>query len=1174
MEPFCHLHTHTTFSHRDALQKLDSMCAAAAADGQKAIAVTDHGNLAASWKFANAAGRAGLRPIHGIELYLAHGSCLEQNTEVAVGDDQIGSGGGDTQTDRQSGTKRSKYYHLTVLAADRVGWRNLLLLSNAAHESPAFWHKPRVGMELLDSHSYGLVVLTGCLGGPVAGPLAAGDPDRATRNLRTLVDIFGAERLFVEVMNHGIPTETAILPQLVELARTHGLRLVATNDAHYTHSHEAQTHDAWLCLGGTNVTVDTPGRWRFQGEGYHLRTAEEMRQIFDGLPGCDRAVVNTALVAEMVEARVLPEEGQLRLPRYFEPGHVAPADSAGLLYDLMTRGAEARYGHPLPEQVTARLRFEYEVISELRLSDYFLVVADMIGWARGRGIRVGPGRGSAGGSLIAFCLGITTIDPLAHGLLFERFLSLDRAKMPDIDTDFEQVAVPQVMAYLAERWGPDRVARIGTFGMSLAAASLRSAGKVTGQGVLGARLADTVTKGSGGKPLSLAALEDPNNEAGAEFRKVVADPAARVLVEMAKGFEGQVNNEGIHACGVVVSDEPLPGLVPLRRDRRDGGGQLVTEWDGGDIESFGLLKLDVLGVRNLDVISAAARLIEQRNGGGPLDVDNPPDDSTDLQARAAWRLIADGRTAGCFQLESSGMTKLAIRVAPQNIDELATVIALFRPGPLAAGLDQLYVRRKAGAEAVSYDYLADDPAEAEAIGSVLGETFGVCVFQEQLMRLGEVVAGFGPDERNRLQRAVSKKKRDEMEAVGELFVAGALKPTASAGSPKLVFSAATAERVWAAMKGAADYAFNKSHSVGYAKTAYVTAFLKANWPAEFAAALLSVTSEDDKRVAVLRSLRAEGIPVLGPDVNVSRTKTSVADTGAVRLGLGEIKGVGVNADAVVTERDRGGPFAGLADLLGRVTVTDPKTGQAKNLPVNIVEAMIEAGAFDSFGARLGQSMALKALRDSPEVTVSDIEWGVIERATRERLRLGVLVSSSPLQSLNGKLDRLKHRGSRPSQTVAIHRISGPGGQIYTIGVVARFEVAKQGARRAYLTLEGSHASIDCVMWGDALDRTEVNGRLPAVGDIVGVEGKVKQTVRDRRGPDEYTDEAAPNAEPSLELLINQVWSADIDDSPSVTNGRSQSWPALTALSPASVPSTPAKEAVAVQRGPVTAPEAA
>ena len=501
VEPFCHLHNHTTFSHRDALQKLDSMCAAASADGQKAIAVTDHGNLAASWKFSNAATQAGLKPIQGIELYLANGSCREQNTEVAAGDEQIGSGGGDN-TDSQSGTKRSKskYHHLTVLAADRAGWRNLMLLSNAAHEGPAFWHKPRVDIDLLDSHSDGLVVLTGCLGGPVAGPLVAGDPERATRNLRGLVDIFGTERLFVEVMSHGIPTETAILPQLLELGRTHGLRLVATNDAHYTHAHEAKTHDAWLCVAGTKITIDTPGRWRFQGDGYHLRTAEEMRRVFDRLPGCEQAVLNTAVVADMVEAQVLPEADQLRLPRYFEPGRDAPGDSRRMLYDLLTEGAEALYGSPLPDHVEARLRFEYDVISEKRLSDYFLVVADMIGWARGRGIRVGPGRGSAGGSLIAYSLGITTIDPLAHGLLFERFLSLDRAKMPDIDTDFEQAAVPEVMAYLAERWGHDRVARIGTFGMSLAAASLRSAGKVTGQGVLGARLADTVTKGSDGKP--------------------------------------------------------------------------------------------------------------------------------------------------------------------------------------------------------------------------------------------------------------------------------------------------------------------------------------------------------------------------------------------------------------------------------------------------------------------------------------------------------------------------------------------------------------------------------------------------------------------------------------------------------------------------------------------------
>jgi DNA polymerase-3 subunit alpha len=365
---------------------------------------------------------------------------------------------------------------------------------------------------------------------------------------------------------------------------------------------------------------------------------------------------------------------------------------------------------------------------------------------------------------------------------------------------------------------------------------------------------------------------------------------------------------------------------------------------------------------------------------------------------------------------------------------------------------------------------------------------------------------------------------------------------------------------------------HNSHSVGYAKTAYVTAFLKANWPAEFAAALLSVTSGDDKRLAVLRSLRAEGILVLGPDVNVSGTKTSVDDTGAVRLGLGEIKGVGLTAEAVVAERDTSGPFDGLADLLGRVTVNDPKTGQAKKVPVNIVEAMIEAGALDAVGVRLGQSMALKALRDAPGVAVCNSEWGAVERATRERLRLGVLVSPSPLQSLNGKLDGLKHAGSHSSQTVAIHRIRSPGGHIYTIGV-GPLRGGQAGTRRAYLTLEGSHGSIDCLMWADALDRTEVNGRLPAVGDVVGVEGKVKQTITGHVH-DEDTDGTVPNTEPSLELLINQVWFADIDDSPSVTDGRSIAWSALTGVTPAPTFSVPAPAAIPADRAKMNAPAAA
>lgn len=1151
--PVTHLHNHSSHSVRDALQKLDAMCAAAVADGQAAIAITDHGNLGASWKFADAASAVGIKSILGSELYLAHGSRHAHETMPAADDDELGAGGGDSDVDRSSGAKTSKYHHLTVLAQNQAGWRNLLIMSNEAHDSDAFWHKPRVDMDLLSAHSEGLIVLTGCLGGPVAGPLALGDTERAEANLGALYEMFGAQstsenRLFVEVMDHAVPAERRVLAELVRLAAKFGLPVVATNDAHYTHPHEATAHDAWLCVGGDNVTLDSTNRWSFPGEGYHLRSTAEMRAIFDDQPGTEAAIDNSSIIADMIEDRVLPEAGQLRLPHYrptaVEVAGQPPVPEGDdpayrLLFQKVRAGARERYGEPdgnggfgpPPDAVQKRLRYELKVISDAGLADYFLIVADMIGWARSDGIRVGSGRGSAGGSVCSYCLGIITIDPLAHGLLFERFLNPSRAGMPDIDTDFEQAAVPRVIDYLRQRWGEDRVARIGTVGMSLAAASLRSAGKVTGQGPLGARLADKVTQGPAGKSLSIAALEDTANADGAPFRaEVASDPGASGLVEIARSFEGQVNNEGIHACGVLISDKALPGLVPLRRDRRsDRDGGLVTEWDGHDIESFGLLKLDVLGIRNLDVISACVRIVAETTGEA-VAAEDPPTDPEDSRAAAAWRLIAEGRTAGVFQLEGSGMARLAMQIAPTSVDELAAVIALFRPGPLGEGMDQRYAARKAGAEPVDYGFFTDDPAEAELLSSVLGETYAAVVFQEQFMRLGEVVAGFGPVERNRLQRAISKKKRDEMDAVGKLFIEGALACKAIDGSAKLAFAIRTAERVWATMKGAGDYAFVKAHSIGYAKTAYITAYLKANWPAAFGAGLLSVTDGDDKRLAVLRSLRAEGVVVAGPDINVPAIKTTVDSAGAVRLGLGEIKGVGVNAEAVVAEHRENGPFRSMADLLERVSVYDAASGQHRRLQVNIVEAMVEAGAFDGFGlGRQGLCRALRAQREWPETPVAELEWGVVERAARERARLGVQVSTNPLQALAGRMGAWMNGGPRSCRPVPIHKIGGPGSYVATIGVVAHFEIAKKGRRRAYMTLEGSVESVDCILWSNVLEGLEARGEVPYVGEVIGVDAKVREgRVAHNPDPD---DTVNPDAviEDRKELTVTVLWRRPIED---------------------------------------------
>jgi len=1134
--PVVHLHTHTTYSVRDGLARLEPLVRAAADDGQPALAITDHGNLGGAWRFAYLARRAGIKPIIGIEAYLAHGSRFAHETAPAASDEAMSTG----DEDRSGTSKQSRYHHLTVLAATREGWRNLALLDTAAHEPEAFWSAPRMDMDLLAEHNAGLNVLTGCLGGPVAGPLAAGDPARAEANLARLQEIFG-DRLYVEVMDHGIPGERRVMEGLVGLAGRHSLPVVATNDSHYVHRDEGLAHDAWLCVGSGRA-LDDPKRWSFQGEGYWLRSSAEMHELFGSQPGTGRAVATTLEVAERIESDVLPP-AKTRLPR-FDLGECAgllravsgdpdtslehqPRSAFEALFRLVSAGARRLYGArqpagshgPLPVEVKDRLRHELRVIRDADLADYFLVVADMIAWARQAGIRVGPGRGSAAGSVVAYCLGIVQVDPIRHHLLFERFLAPDRKGLPDIDTDFEQAGVARVIEHLADRWGAEHVARIGTYGISLGPTALRQAGRVLGEPALGAKLAEAVPTGAGGKPFPLAKLTA--DDAGAPYRTVLASHQhAPEVAAMAGTFEGQVNAVGIHACGVVIADEPLPGLIPLRRDARAGRGDRVSQWDGLDVEALGLVKLDVLGLRNLDIISSAVDFVRQATGEA-IDPDHFAEDPSDPRAAAAWRLIAEGHTAGVFQLESSGMTELATRVSPASLSELSDVIALFRPGPLGAGMHDIYAQRKTGAEPVNYGIFTQDAGEAAVIANVLGETYGVPIYQEQLMRLGEAVAGFGPSNRDRLRKAVAKKLPAEMTAVGELFVAGAQSGLTEAGVPKQRFARETAERLWDAIKGAGSYAFNASHSLGYAKLAYVTAYLRANWPAPYVAAVLVHTDDDTRRMATLRSASEAGIEVRGPDVLLSGVKTTVGtaspnqgQTGTVRLGLAETKGVGEGvARAIVAEREQGGPFASLGDLLSRVKVPSDTGGPVRGLPVNIAEALIEAGALDCFGPRLGQMATARTGGLMGTGTVPALEWGVLERSARERLRLGVCLSAHPLDELSDSVRQWLDGGRCPQPVKPVHRITARDQRVTTIGVLARFDVHKKGRRRAYIAIDGTRSSIDGVIWSDQLAELEQRG-LPQIGEIVAVSGKVHSG--------RPSDDDSPGEE-RREISVHTLW---------------------------------------------------
>lgn len=1112
---FVHLHVHTEYSPIDSLAKVKDLVAAVVADGNPAVAATDHGTLGALWKLNAYAKAAGIKAIPGLEAYLAIGSRFEKNAMDVEDDDA------DPDPDGGKGTKSKKYEHLTLLATTPTGWRNLVLMTNEAQES--IWYKPRIDYDLLAEHAEGIIVLTGCLGGPIAGPLSRGDRDTAVANLRRLVECVGAENVFVELMEHGVEAEQRIIAELVAVADEVGVGYVATNDSHYIHADQSDAHDAWLAVG-TKAKLTDEKRFRFHGAGYHLRTEAEMRALRPE-PWWQRACDTTVEVAARVADDVMPSP-KLRLPKFPVPEGFA--DAGTYLKHLVREGAFARYGTDekrsaelgrpvLPAVVNGRLKFEFGVVDAAGLPDYFLIVNDIIGWARSdRGlptkehplgepgqkkpIRVGPGRGSAAGACLSYCLGIVGVDPLANSLLFERFLNPQRTGMPDIDVDFEQGRRPEVLRYIEARFGRDRVALIGTFGAALSRAAMKDAARVLDRTPLADRLSKLVPIGAGtGKPVPFKVLDDPTDKPSEAFRTAVeaAGVDAETMLRLARAFEGVTKQEGIHACGTLIADEPMAPLVPLRRNRGKGATEddlLITVWDGKDVDAFGLLKMDVLGLRNLDVISTALEFIAA-DTGETIDPDALVPGSGDERDQRAWDLISSGRTAGVFQLESAGMTRLAEAVAPSSLADLTALVALYRPGPMAAGMHDHYAARKNGREPIDYAYLTTDPAEQAAIESVLGVTYGTIVYQEQLMQLSEVIGGLAPADRNKLQKAFSKKNAQMMAEVKTALFEGAL---AGQGTVGVRFSQETLDRLWATFEGAASYLFNASHACAYGFVSYQTAYLKANWPTQYGAALLACTDDDDKRHLAIRSLQVEGITILAPDINRSAVGTC-PDGDAVRLGLSEVKGVGSNAVHIVAEREANGPFTSLADVLARVKAPGKdKAGRTVLGPLqsNKVEALIEAGAFDEFGPRYGQLIVARGLRPVPDLPIPDVEWGILELSAKQRIRLGTTTGEHPLTALKDQVVSYRHLGQKP---LAVHRVEDcrDGERVLLLGVLAGWaQKSYRGGQMVTLTIEGSRNVVEGVMWDD--DRRKL-GHVPPIGSIVVVQARVRvRTVETER----------------------------------------------------------------------------
>ena len=1091
-DSFVHLHTHTEYSMLDGAARIGDVVAAAVEDGQPALAITDHGNMYGVLDFYKECRSKGINPVIGTEAYMAGSSRHERPVRRGRIDDTGGEG--------ERGEKL--YYHLTLLAETTEGYRNLVKLSSAAYLE-GYYYKPRVDWELLERHHEGLIATTGCLGGVVLQALLAGQQAEAKALAGRLQDIFGRDNFFVGLQDHALADQKRTNPLLVDIARSLNAPLVATNDSHYCRREDAVAHDALLCVQ-TGANIDDPKRFKFDGKEHYLKAAAEMRQLFSELPdACD----NTLWIAE--RAFVELELGKPALPRFpvppeFERSSYEESAEAYLRH-LTYEGAAERYGATLPPEVRERLDYELGVISDMAFPAYFLVVWDLIRYAREAGIRVGPGRGSAAGCCVAYCLRIVDLDPIRYDLLFERFLNPGRKQMPDIDMDFDERRRGEMIRYAAERYGSDHVAQIVTFSTIKARAAVRDAARVLGYPyALGDRIAKAMPPLVMGRDTPLkACLEkiegyEDGHVAAAELRQLYdEDPEAKRVIDVAKGLENLRRQDGIHAAAVVITDEPLTEYLPVQRKPEPGqppeDAPIVTQYEMHGVEDLGLLKMDFLGLRNLSVIEMALDLIEQSTGER-LDIDNVP-----LDDEKTFEMLRRAETIGVFQLEGGAMRTTLRALAPSSFNDVAALVALYRPGPMAANMHRDYPELKNGRKAL--EYLHPD------METILGDTYGLMLYQESVMRVAQRFAGYSLEEADNLRKACGKKIRSLIAAEREKFVKGCIDQG---------YGEKLGTDLFDIIEPFADYAFNKSHSFGYGLVVYQTAWLKANHPVEYLAALLSSVKDDkDKTAVYLSECRALGIEVRCPDINASMSNftTLPADEaanrpagrrgkspGVITFGLSAVRNVGsALVELIVKERDASGPFADFYDFCQRV---DPSV-----LNKRAVESLAKAGAFDSFGhSRQGLCLVADDIIDRtltrrrekeqgiatlfsvlvPEegesehafddtrVPIPETEFQKSERLGFEKEMLGLYVSDHPLLGLEHALRRLaEHRvrdvlESQSGGAAGYSPDGGPAtlGSVTTGGIVTGLtrRYTRRGELMASFTLEDLEAAVEVMVF--------------------------------------------------------------------------------------------------------------
>jgi DNA polymerase-3 subunit alpha len=1069
-DSFVHLHVHTEYSMLDGAARLAQLFAEAARMGMPALAMTDHGNLYGAHDFYQQARATGVKPIIGVEAYVTPGTDRRDRSRVrwASGGENDVSGGG-------------AYTHLTLLAADADGLRNLFRLASRS-SLEGYFYKPRADRELLREYAHGLIATTGCPSGEVQTWLRIGDFERACAAAGELREIFGPDNVYLELMDHGLDIENRVRADLLRLGERLGLKPIATNDLHYTYAADADAHEALLCVQSGSTLAD-PKRLKFDARDFYLKSAAAMRRLWDAeVPGaCD----NTMEIAERIGDYSAVFARRNLMPRFGVP---AGETEESLLRASVRRGLERRYPGGVPEAHRQQAEYELDVICQLGFPGYFLVVADLVAYAKRAGIRVGPGRGSAAGALVAYALGITELDPLAHGLLFERFLNPERVSMPDIDIDFDERRRGDMIRYATEKYGADRVSQIITYGTIKAKAAVKDAARVLGYPfALGDRITKVMPPAVLGRDMPLSGMFDPAHPRfpeAAELRQLhQAEPDVAKVVDLAKGLEGLKRQWGVHAAGVILSREPLLEVLPIQKREQDGA--VITQWDMGACESLGLLKMDFLGLRNLTILDDALAAIRSNRGVDLALADVPLDDE------ATYALLARGDTVGVFQLDGAPLRALLRAMAPDSFGDISAVLALFRPGPMGANAHHEYADRKNGRKPV----VPIHPELAEPLADILDDTYGLIVYQEQVMAIAQRVAGYSLAKADLLRRAMGKKKKEILDQELEPFAAGMRASGYSDGAIK---------RLWDILVPFSDYAFNKAHSAAYGLVSYWTAYLKANYPAEYMSALLTSVGDDkDRMAAYLAECRRMGIRVLPPDVNASLGR--FAAVGAdIRFGLGAVRNVGTHVvEAIIRGREEKGRYGDFSDFLRKVdaAVCNKKT----------IESLIKAGAFDSMGhTRKGllsvHADAIDAHLDVKRneavgqfdlfgdggglvVTppIPDTEWDRPDRLAFEREMLGLYVSDHPL---NGYEDVLARVAERQIATLLEEGGGVPDGAVVTLaGILGGVQrrITRQGRPWASATLEDRTGAVEVLFFPNTY---ELVGQYLAEDAIVAVKGRV------------------------------------------------------------------------------------